>query len=163
MSCSVGNLGLIAPYLQTPSVSNPTIWWVAPWQATTTNSQEQRYIALPVLNTIQNEKLSPQDQRTTKSLSMIQRSLPTSNPSINESFNLLKEFQPSNQEQKQGITNIFAGADITLGDVALNNGILTLKLEGINKLSQQQGSLISVILQQFYTQFSGIHSVVITQ
>ncbi len=85
------------------------------------SSPEQRFVTLPVLNTIQNNKLPPQDQRTIKSLTMIQRSLPTNNPSINESFNLLKDFQPNLQEQQQGYTNIFSDSSITLGEVSLNN------------------------------------------
>ncbi|AKH32376.1 hypothetical protein XF24_00011 [candidate division SR1 bacterium Aalborg_AAW-1] len=130
-------------------------------QNTTVSSTQT--ITIPVFDAIMNTKLPASEQGTEKALRLIQRPVSSTNPTIPEIFGILTSLNLTNEEQQQGLINMFAGSPLSLGNHTLENGVLTLSILGSQSLSSAQFTIISSILEKTYTQFSGITSVIVQQ
>ena len=150
MSCALSQL----------KTSNTTTTELTTTQNTTNTSQT---IAIPVFDTLINTTLSATDQGTDKALRLIQRPVSSTNPTIPEIFWILTSLNLTNEEQQQGLINMFAGSQLSLGNHTLENGLLTLSILWSQSLSSAQFKIISSILEKTYTQFSWITSVIVQQ
>lgn len=122
----------------------------------------QQTMSIPVFNTILNNQLAPSQQATQQALSIIQRPI-HNNPTISDIFQLIINPELTTLEQNQWYMNIFAGTNLSLWDYTLDNGILTLPLQGTQSLSSAQFQIISTIVEKTYQQFPEVNTVIVQQ
>lgn len=128
-----------------------------------TESPATQNITVPVFDSIMNSQLPASEQWTSKALRVVQRSIVSTNPTIPEIFELISGINLTSQEQAQGLVDVFAWSQITLGQYTLNNWILTLPLVWSESLSSAQIQIISSILEITYKQFPQITTVIVQQ
>ena len=156
MNCAL--LQLNTQSSSTLGINNTTLFPSLP-----TTSVASQTIAIPVFNSVLNAQLPQNEQATDAALSMIQRPLDSSNPTINDIFSFITNLSLSSDETSKWLINIFNGYHISLGKYTLSEGVLTLPLMSTDSLSSTQFNLISSILEKTYTQFPEITKVIVQQ
>lgn len=140
-----------------------SLWWISSQSTTPSTQQQNSTVAIPVFNSVLNAQLPKNEQATDAALSMIQRPLDSSNPTINDIFSFITNLSLSSDETSKWLINIFNGYHISLGKYTLSEGTLTLPLMSTETLSSTQFNLISSILEKTYTQFPEITKVIVQQ